>query len=98
MLFGLLTARGKIVVKQETGLLYGMIAQLSSIAKCWNIFLQVHTGMFIMELEGFSWYLVFTLVFIGNAILGRTGFVHPKWTKLGTTQIDFLNNFIYQKS
>ena len=31
-----------------------------------------------------------------NTVLGKTGFGLPKWEKLGKTQLNYLNNFIYQ--
>ena len=30
-----------------------------------------------------------------NTVLVKTGFGHPKWEKLGKTQLNYLNNFIY---
>ena len=31
-----------------------------------------------------------------KTVLGKTGFGRPKWEKLGKTQLNYLNNFIYQ--
>ena len=41
-----------------------------------------------------TWFLPWYLPV--NTILGKTGFGHPKWEKLGKTQLHFKNNFICQ--
>ena len=47
-------------------------------------------------LEGFGQNPVLTAVFTGKNVVGKTGLGHPKWEKLGKTQLNYLNNFIYQ--